>query len=182
MYLGFQPQHRPPSDFLSPLTVYSSARLVCLVSYRRHLWDSKSSVVSFSAIPNSADSRGLPQFYIGMDCQAKRTATYVVVVCVVRSVVLRLAGFSPSRGQRLSDRHATHQSNLQANLAGRRAAPYRHVRLQPYPTQKPTHLTTHPRDLHAPEQPTHEHLSMLTSTTWFVTELSHNVQLSLKLG
>lgn len=110
---------------------------------------------------------------------SSRTAT-CVVVCVVRLVAQCQTAFSRIGVNASAIWHATHQSDLQANPAGRRAAPYRHVRLQPYPTQKPTHLTTQPRDLHALEQPTCKHLSMPTSTTWFVTELSHNVQLSPK--
>jgi len=35
------PRHLPPLGFLNPSTVYSSKRLACLVSYRRHLWGSK---------------------------------------------------------------------------------------------------------------------------------------------
>jgi hypothetical protein len=36
------PQHLPPLGFLNPSTVCSSEQLACLVSYRHHLWDSKS--------------------------------------------------------------------------------------------------------------------------------------------
>lgn len=180
MYLGFQPQHHPPSGFLSPLTVCSSTRFACLVSYKRHLWDSKSSVVSFRTIPDSADSRGLPQFRIGMDCRTEQPLAWSFVsfawACTAWQVFFRI-GVDAS-----AIWHATHQPDPQASPTGRRAPPYHHVRLQPYPTQKPIHLATHPRDLHASKQPPHEHLSMPMSTTWFVTELSHNVQLSLRLS
>lgn len=38
---AFHPRHCPPLGFLNPSTVYSSEHVVCLVSYRHHLWDSK---------------------------------------------------------------------------------------------------------------------------------------------
>jgi len=36
------PQHLPPMGFLNPTTVCSSEQRACLVSYRHHLWGSKS--------------------------------------------------------------------------------------------------------------------------------------------
>jgi len=61
MYLGLPPPStHPSSNFLSSSTVCSSARFACLVSYRRHPWDSKSvavSVVDF--IWNDAIPEGL---------------------------------------------------------------------------------------------------------------------------
>lgn len=41
MARDFHPRHCPPLGFLNPSTVYSSEHVVCLVSYRHHLWDSK---------------------------------------------------------------------------------------------------------------------------------------------
>jgi hypothetical protein len=37
----YHPRHCPPLGFLNPSAVYSSEHIVCLVSYRHHLWDSK---------------------------------------------------------------------------------------------------------------------------------------------
>ena len=37
----YHPRHCPPLGFLNPSTVCSSEHVVCLVSYRHHLWDSK---------------------------------------------------------------------------------------------------------------------------------------------
>ena len=42
MTWGFHPQHLPPMGFLNPSTVCSSEQRACLVSYRHHLWGSKS--------------------------------------------------------------------------------------------------------------------------------------------
>lgn len=118
MYLGFQPQHRPPSGFLSPLTACSSTRLVCLVSYRRHLWDSKSSVVSFRTVPYSADSRGLLQFCMGTDCRAEQPLAWLFVsfawLCNVGWV------FYLNWGQRLSDM-ACHSPIRSASKSNREA-------------------------------------------------------------
>lgn len=47
MYLGLPPPSTcPPSSFLSSSTVCPLAQPACLVSYRRHPWDSKSVAVS----------------------------------------------------------------------------------------------------------------------------------------
>lgn len=37
----YHPRHLPPLTFLRPSAVYSSRQIVCLLSYRHHLWDSK---------------------------------------------------------------------------------------------------------------------------------------------
>lgn len=37
----YHPRHLPLMSFLSPTAAYSSRLLACLVSYKRHLWDSK---------------------------------------------------------------------------------------------------------------------------------------------